>query len=147
MQNEIIVLTGIPGSGKSTLVKKRFRRYKRINLDTLKSRYREEVEILTALRRSENVIIDNTNTTTRGRMRYIEMAKAFGVPIRSIYLKCPLELALERNSARRGKERVPDFVVKFYYRKLVPPTVDEGFDSCEVIEISQMEKDEEKNSR
>lgn len=137
LQFEIIVLTGVPGSGKSTLARTHFSSYKRINLDILKSRTREEKEIVTALQNAESIIIDNTNTTVRGRKRYIDIAKAYEVPIRSIYLKCPVETAIKRNRSRRGKEHVPDFVIKMYATKLEPPSKSEGFDSCEVIEIKE----------
>ncbi len=134
-KNEVVVLTGIPGSGKSTLARKRFPNYKRINLDTLKSRGKERAAILLALERSENIVIDNTNTTRNARKRYIEFAKAYGVPVRSIYLECPLGLALRRNASRRGRERIPGKAVKFFYRILKPPSKDEGFDSVEVIHM------------
>jgi predicted kinase len=136
----MIVITGIPGSGKSTLAKKRFATYKRINLDTLKSRFREEAEILKALEKGENIVIDNTNTTRRSRKRYLDIAKSFGVPVRSAYLRCPLDLALKRNDSRRGREQIPSYVVKFYNRKLEPPRLDEGFDSCEVIDVDEGEQ-------
>ncbi len=137
MPNEIVVLTGVPGSGKSTLAKKRFGTYMRINLDTLKSRSREEAEILRALENRVSIVIDNTNTTRRSRKRYLDIGKAFGVPIRSIYLRSPLDLALKRNASRNGKEQVPSHVVRFYYKKLEPPDLDEGFDSYEVIDVNE----------
>ena len=104
-------------------------------MDTLKSRSREEAEIVRALNNGESLVIDNTNTTKRSRKRYLDFAKSFGVPVRSIYLKCPLDLALERNRLRKGKEQVPSFVVKFYNKKLEPPSLDEGFDSCVVVDV------------
>jgi predicted kinase len=134
LSNEIVVITGIPGSGKSTLVQKRFPKYKRINLDSLQSRSREEIAITEALNNKESIVIDNTNTTRRSRQRYIEFATSFGVPIKSIYIRCPVAVALKRNESRRGKEQVPPHVVKFYNRKLEPPSPDEGFYSCEVID-------------
>ncbi len=134
---EITVLTGLPGSGKSSLARQLFPQYKRINLDTLKTRAREYKEISSALEKKEPIIIDNTNLTMKGRKRYIDIAKAHNVPIRSIYLKCPVEVALERNRSRIGKEHVPDFVIKMYHKKLEPPTESEGFDFCEVIEIDK----------
>jgi predicted kinase len=134
-RNEVVVLTGIPGSGKSTFAGKRFPTYKRINLDTLKTRGKEDVTILLALEKGENVIVDNTNTTRRSRKRYVDTAKAHGIPVRSVYLECSLDLALERNASRGGKERVPDRAVKFYHRILEPPSKDEGFDSIEIIRV------------
>ncbi len=136
----MIIITGIPGSGKSTLVRKRYPNFKRINLDTLKSRSREEKEILAALERGENLVVDNTNTTARSRKRYIDFAKAFGAQISSIYIDCPLELAMERNRKRKAKEQVPAFVLRFYFRKLQQPKLEEGFDSCEVIKVNESQQ-------
>lgn len=133
----MIVITGIPASGKSTLVRQRFGTYKRINLDKVKSRSREENEILKALNNNENIVVDNTNTTKKARKRYLDFAKSFGVPIRSVYLRCPLDVALKRNESRKGKEQVPSFVVKFYNRKLEVPSLEEGFDSCETIDVHE----------
>jgi tRNA uridine 5-carbamoylmethylation protein Kti12 len=74
------------------------------------------------------------------------MARQFGVRVSSIYLVCPLELALQRNSKRRGKENVPDFVVKIYYRRLQPPTLEEGFDSVEVYGVGNENSTKTKQS-
>ena len=137
MQPEIIVLVGIPGAGKSTLARTRFPGYKRINLDTLKSRHRENFAILEALERGESLVIDNTNTTRRSRSKYVHYARRFNFPIRAILLKCDLDVALRRNSTRSGKEYVPDRAVKMYYRILEPPSDDEGFDSIEIVETSK----------
>lgn len=106
-------------------------------MDTLKTRAREYTEISSALEDQEPIIIDNTNLTIKGRKRYVEIAKAYKVPIRSIYLRCPIEIALEQNRLRTGEEHVPDFVIKMYQKKLEPPTKAEGFDSCEVVEVDE----------
>ena len=130
---EIVVLVGIPGSGKSTLAGSRFPNHKRLNLDTLHTRKKEDEEIATCLANGYDIIVDNTNTTRKSRRKYVETAKLFGVPVRAIYINCPVDLALKRNASRTGKEHVPDNAVRFYYKILQPPSTDEGFDSVEVI--------------
>jgi predicted kinase len=134
---EIVVLTGIPGSGKSTMAKSKFANYVRINLDTIKSRAREEKRILEAISGSKSIVIDNTNLTRASRKRYVDLARKYGAGVRSIYLVCPLDLALERNSVRKGKERVPDFVVKIHNRRIEVPSTEEGFESVEVVNVEE----------
>jgi predicted kinase len=135
VEMEIVVLVGIPGSGKTTLALSSFPNHRRINLDTLHTRKREDEEIANSLSNGRDIIIDNTNTTERSRLKYIRLARLFCVPIRAIYLECPLELALERNALREGKGRVPDNAVRFYNKILRPPSVEEGFDRIEVVEV------------
>jgi len=132
---EIVVLVGIPGSGKTTLALSSYPNHKRINLDTLHTRNKEDEEISNALANGQDLIIDNTNTTKKSRSKYVQMAKLFGVSIRAVYLQCPLELALERNAHREGRGHVPDSAVRFYYKVLQPPKQDEGFDRIDVLEI------------
>ncbi len=130
---EIIVLVGIPGSGKSTIARNRFPNHKRLNLDTLHTRKKEDEEIATCLMNGSDIIVDNTNTTQKSRKKYVQIAKLFGIPIRAIYINCPVDLALQRNASRTGKEHVPDKAVRFYYKILQPPSTDEGFDVVEEL--------------
>ena len=90
------------------------------------------MEIQSAIEKEENIIIDNTDATIKSRKKYIDHAKKSGYSIKSIYLRCPVELALERNAKRTNK--VPDHILKFYNRILEPPSINEGFDSCIVID-------------
>jgi bifunctional polynucleotide phosphatase/kinase len=133
---EIVVLVGIPGSGKTTLALSSFPEHHRINLDTLHTRSREDEEIGGSLSRGEDIIIDNTNTTKKSRSKYVKTAKLFGATVRAVYLKCPIEIALKRNAMREGKGRVPDGAVRFYNKTLQPPSKEEGFDEVEVVEVS-----------
>jgi predicted kinase len=130
---EIIVLVGIPGSGKSTLAKTRFPNHVRLNLDTLRTRKREDDEVSACLANGRDIIVDNTNTTTKSRKKYLQIAKLFGIPISALYLNCPVDLALKRNSTRVGREHVPENAIRFYFKILQPPSRDEGFDEVEEL--------------
>lgn len=132
---EIIVLVGIPGSGKTTLAQNSFSKYHRINLDTLHTRSKEDEEIANSLSSRQDLIIDNTNATKKSRSKYIQSGKRFGVTVRAIYLKTPVELALQRNASRIGKARVPDNAVRFYFKIIQPPSIEEGFDRVDVVEV------------
>jgi predicted kinase len=130
---EIIVLVGIPGSGKSTLALTRFPQHKRISLDVVHSRNKEDEEIASGLKDGRDIVIDNTSTTVKSRKKYVELAKLYGANVRAIYLKCPIDIALQRNASRVGKERIPDDALRFYDKILQPPTIEEGFNSVEEI--------------
>lgn len=139
---EIIVLVGIPGCGKSTFALNRFPKHKRISLDIVHSRTKEDEELAKCIAADQDIVIDNTNTTIRSRAKYIELAKAYGAKIRAVYFNCPVDLALQRNALRSGKEKVPVAAVRFYNKILRPPTAEEGFDSVEVITVSPNMKTE-----
>src|SRR5579875_1854977 len=131
---EIVVLCGVPGSGKSTLSRTMFSDYVRINLDTLRTRHREDVAISQAISRQRSMVIDNTNVTSRVRRKYIEIARKHGFRVRAVCLVCPPSLAISRNSKRKGtKEYVPVSAIMRYYRIFEIPTKEEGFDSVEFV--------------
>ena len=129
------MLVGIPGSGKTTLALNSYQNHRRINLDRLHTRKKEDEEIANSIANGRDIIIDNTNTTIRSRSKYIKTAKISAISIRAIYLKCPVAVALERNASRQGKERVPDNAVRFYNKILQPPTLQEGFDQVDELDI------------
>jgi predicted kinase len=133
-RSEIVVLVGIPGSGKTAIARKLYPDYTRVSLDVLGSRGNERKEIQRALEAQEKIIIDNTNTTKKTRRRYLEYAERYKVPISAVFVKCPLDIAIERNATRFGQEYVPERAVKMYFGILEQVDVEEGFESVKVIE-------------
>ena len=83
----LVIMMGIQGSGKSTFYHRFLEsEYVHINLDTLKTRYRESTAFSEAIANGENIAVDNTNPTKADRARYISVAKAAGRPASTVVL-------------------------------------------------------------
>ena len=79
---EVIVLSGVQGSGKTTLYRDRFAAtHEHVSLDVLGSRAREAALIAECLEAGRPFVVDNTNPTVADRARYIDPARAAGFKI------------------------------------------------------------------
>jgi len=126
MSGWVIWLTGMPGSGKSTLARLLARRLQRWHVAaqvlsvemvrevlTPRPKYTEHerevvygalVFVSTILARNDvNVIID----ATANRRRYRDEAKRSITRCAEIYLKCPIEVCMERERRRRRRFGAP----------------------------------------
>ena len=122
-------MMGIQGSGKSTFYHRFLAsEYVHINLDTLKTRYRESTAFSEAIANGENIAVDNTNPTKADRARYISAAKAAGYKIIGYFMESKLKVCMERNEKREGKAKVPSKAIAATSNKLQMPSYDEGFD-------------------
>jgi len=133
---EAVIFIGIQGSGKSSFFRERFfDSHVRINLDMLRTRRREELLLAACLQAGQPFVIDNTNTVPADRARYVKPALAAGFRTVAYFFATSLREAMERNNLRAGKQKVPAPAVAAAFKKLVPPSADEGFDEIYTVNL------------
>lgn len=133
-KQEIVVLVGYPGSGKTTFVNRTFSandRYKILHGDDFKTAAAMISQGKKLLQESFSVVFDATNPTVEKRSQYIQLARSFKIPTRCIYLATSLEESLLRNNLRI--KPIPKVVFFKYRKNFIKPTVSEGF--SDVVEI------------
>jgi predicted kinase len=136
---KIFLTKGAPASGKSTWAKQEVAKeplnYLHINNDDLRASFNDSVfsadyeKLITetrnflireGLKRNLNIIIDNVNANNRHWETTCKIAKEANKDIQVLekFFYAELEELLERNAKREGRARVPDEVVKKFFKDL-----------------------------
>lgn len=124
----LIIMMGIPASGKSTFVARHLQDFSRINLDNLRTREREDAMLHALFLSEEDIVVDNTNVSPEERDKYFQLADQNGYMTVGILMESILSDCLKRNAQREGDARIPDFGVEARAKDLTPPTEEEPFD-------------------
>ena len=135
---ELIIFVGLQGSGKSTyyhtnLAATHVHVSKDLMTNVRSRDLRQREQIHKALSEGRSVVVDNTNPTPAVRAPLIELGHSLGARVIACFFEIPVKSAVERNRLREGKARVPDVAIYMTSKKLVPPTVEEGFDEVRVV--------------
>jgi predicted kinase len=135
---EAVLFVGIQGAGKSTFYLQRFfDTHIRINLDMLRTRYREQVFLHACILGKQPFVVDNTNVLATERARYIVPAREAGFRIVGYYFPIPVKHAIGRNQKREGKKKIPVPGILGMQKKLQPPRRAEGFDQIYCVTLTE----------
>jgi predicted kinase len=133
---QAIIFIGIQASGKSTFFKQRFfHSHVRINLDMLRTRYREKRLTEICIELTQPFVVDNTNPSIDERARYILPAKQAGFEVIGYYFQSRIADSIQRNKDRHTEQQIPERGILGAAARLKRPSLNEGFDRLYYVRI------------
>lgn len=144
-QTHLIVMCGIPGSGKTTYSKAlaQDRDLTRYNHDELPGAFEikkmHEVyqkmisDVISDLKAGRNVVMEAMFTVKSRRRELLSSISGVDCHKTILVLNTPLDECLRRNATRTGNARMPDILIHSLFDSFETPTLDEGWD--EIIYI------------
>lgn len=133
----VVMLCGLPGTGKDTFRAAHFPEHPMLSLDDLRremrlaptddqgpviQRAREDARAF--LRRKEPFVFNATNLSAMIRGKWIQLFHQYGARVRILYLETGWTERERRNASRRAA--VPEAVVSRMLRSLTPPALTEA---------------------
>lgn len=138
MEKKLVIMAGLPGSGKSFVRSNKYSDMKVIDCDEIKkslpgydpknpetvhaqSKVLEQEAIYKALGNGESFVYDTTATNWAKLVKLIQDAKGLGYTVELCYVKVSLATAIERNSKR--ERVVPQYIIEEKF-SLLPVSLD-----------------------
>ena len=134
---QVILLSGLPGTGKDTWIGENCPDLPMISLDEIRKELRispgeNQAHVVEAgkerakefLRKKQSFVWNATNLTHMLRRKQVDLFSRYGASTKLVYLETGWEEQLRRNSSR--PEEVPEPVVCHMLEELVPPEMKEA---------------------
>lgn len=145
--SRLIMLCGLPASGKSHYAKQLSKEYNAIIIssDELRIELFNDVNVQDrnnevfnelkkrvkkALLENISVIIDSTNINYKRRKAFLDELKTYPIHKLCVFMATPYEECLRQNSLR--ERQIPEYVIKRMYKSIYIPQAYEGWDSIEI---------------
>lgn len=126
---DAVIFVGIQAAGKTTFFRERFAgTHAHVNLDTQKTRAREDLLLQQCVAEDRSFVVDNTNATVAQRAKYIALARANGYRVSGYYFAASATDAVRRNAERPAAQRVPVKAIFGTRHNLEIPSYAEGFE-------------------
>lgn len=134
---DLVILCGRQASGKSTYRAKTFDathvvvskdRMPRDRRGGMNKAMRQAKQIRDALGEGRSVVVDNTNPSLEDRADLIALGREYSARVLGYYFNSTWEESLSRNDLRVGRAKVPYVALAATSKRLVAPTMAEGFD-------------------
>ena len=122
---EIVVVMGLPATGKTTFIKKYFPTYQYYSGDKDgNNKLKKLVE--NSMIRKEPIVVEGLHSTVTSRNKWVKLAKQYGYNSRLLIMDIGLDLSLHLNKWRylQGGKKIPQVVYNKWKKEFQEPNED-----------------------